>query len=47
MFWQVTKLMEASFLLEDVDEIWDNLGKEAVKAGSRVATLDNLDRVNT
>ena len=39
--------MEVSFLLEDVDEIWAKLGREAHEAGTKLASMDNLDRVNT
>ena len=45
--WQVKKLLEASHMLVDVDDLWVKLGKEAVEAGSKVATHDNLDRINT
>ena len=45
--WQVKKLMEISFLIEDVDEIWAKLGREANEADTRLASHDNLDRVNT
>ena len=34
-------------MLEDASEVWDKLGKEAVEAGTRVATVNNVDRVNT
>ena len=43
---QVKKLTEASFILEDANEVWDKLGKEAIEAGTRVATVNNLDRIN-
>ena len=43
---QVKKLTEASFILEDANEVWDKLGKEAIEAGTRVATANNLDRIN-
>ena len=39
--------MEASFMLEDIDEAWIKLGREAFETGSRVATIDNLDSINT
>lgn len=47
LFCQVTKLSEASFMLEDISEVWFKLGKEAVEAGTRVATVHNVDRINT
>ena len=43
----VTKLSEAGFMLEDVNDVWDKLGKEALEGGTRVATINNLDRINT
>ena len=45
--WQVKKLSEASHMLVDVDDLWVKLDREAVEAGSKVATHDNLDRINT
>ena len=47
LFCQVTKLSEASFMLEDISEVWFKLGKEAVEAGTRVATVHNVNRINT
>ena len=34
-------------MLEDINEVWLKLGKEAVEAGTRVATVNNVDRINT
>ena len=47
MVWQVKKLSEAGHMLVDVDDLWVKLGREAFEAGSKVATHDNLDRINT
>ena len=38
--------MEANFMLEDIDEAWIKLGKEAYEAGTKVATIYNMDAVN-
>ena len=39
-------MSEASHMLVDVDDLWIKLGREAIEAGSKVATHDNLDRIN-
>ena len=30
-------------MLEDASAVWDKLGKEAAEAGTRVATVNNVD----
>ena len=42
----VGKLMEIMYVCEDLDELWQKLGKKAVEDGTRVVTADNIGKVN-
>ena len=38
--------MEIMYICEDMDELWQKLGKKAVEDGTRVVTADNIGKVN-